>query len=126
MTAYPVVYSHKASSSTGPGTAIDLAGANNPGFPPVMIVTATATGAVVMIEGSHDNSSWVDFSSGGFTVTAAAGIAKDLVPGVRYWRTNVVSVTGTVTSSVGGYPTAEGGFNSPNAPVVSSDATIGQ
>ena len=126
MTAYPVAYSHSGAAATGPGSTIDLATANNPGFPPVLIITATGSGATVMVEGSHDNANWVDFSGGGFAVTPASGVAKDLIPGVRYWRTNIAVVLGTVTSSVGGYPLIGGGFSSPSAPASSNDATLGQ
>ena len=110
--AYPVdfvpVYSHNAATGTGNGASLDISGASVPGYPPVMIVTFTGT-ATYYIQGSHDNVSWVDFTA---ALTAAA--AKDLVPGVRFWRTRVTANSATFTSSVGPIPTAEGRFVRPN------------
>ena len=126
MSNYPVVYSHNNAAGAGAGSTIDLAVACNTDFPPVMIVTCTGVSALVLIQGSHDNANWVDFSSGGFSITPAAGIAKDLVPGVRYWRTYILTVNGAVTSGVGAYPTAGGGFASPSAPAVATDVAAGQ
>ncbi len=102
------VYSHNAASGTGAGASIDIAQSVIAGFPPVMIVTFTGT-ATYTIQGSHDNSNWVDFSA---SLTAA--VAKDLVPGVRFWRTKTTANSAAFTSSVGPFPAANGGFVSPN------------
>lgn len=102
------IYSHNAASGTGAGASIDIGASVVSGLPPVMIVTFTGT-ATYTIQGSHDNSNWVDFSA---SLTAAA--AKDLVPGVRYWRTKTTANSATFTSSVGAFPAANGGFVSPN------------
>lgn len=110
--AYPVdftpVYSHNAATGTGAGNAIDISGSVVAGYPPVMIVTFTGT-ATYTIEGSHNGSDWVAFTS---SLTAAA--AKDLVPGVRFWRTNVAANSALFTSAVGPVPGANGGFIRPN------------
>ena len=111
------VYSHNAATGTGAGVAIDIGAAVVAGFPPVMIVTFTGT-ATYTIQGSHDNSNWVDFSA---SLTAAA--AKDLIPGVRYWRTKTTANSAAFTSAVGPFPAANGGFVSPNVVTSISQAT---
>lgn len=70
-------------------------------FVPVNLTIFVADPTVVLIEGSHDAVNWNDYSNGGVT----ASVAKDLIPGVRFWRTNIVSNSGVVTSSVGAVPT---------------------
>lgn len=109
--AYPVdfspVYSHNGVTGTGAGAAIDISPAVVAGYPPVMIVTFTGT-ATYTIQGSHDNVNWVDFSS---SLTAAA--AKDLVPGIRFWRTNISANSALFTSAVGPIPAANGGYVRP-------------
>jgi hypothetical protein len=102
------VYSHNAATGTGAGESIDIGAAVVSGLPPVMIVSFTGT-ATYTIQGSHDNLNWVDFSA---SLTAAA--AKDLVPGVRYWRTKTTANSAAFTSAVGAFPAANGGFVSPN------------
>lgn len=106
-TDYTPVYSHNGASGTSAGEAIDISPAVVAGYPPVMIVTFTGT-ATYTIQGSHDNSNWVNFSA---ALTAAA--AKDLVPGVRFWRTNVTANSALFTSAVGPVPAANGGFARP-------------
>lgn len=107
-TDYTPVYSHNGATGTGVGSAIDIAGAVVSGMPPVMIVTFTGT-ATYVIQGSHDGVNWVDFSA---SLTAAA--AKDLVPGIRFWRTKINANSATFTSAVGPIPAANGGFVRPN------------
>lgn len=117
-TDFDPVYSHNSVSGTGAGAAIDISVAVIAGYPPVMIVTFTGT-ATYTIQGSHDNSNWVDFSA---ALTAAA--AKDLVPGVRFWRTNISANSARFTSSVGPVPAANGGFARPNVATGFSSATF--
>ena len=77
-------------------------------YVPVNFKIATAPPPVttkVLIEGSDDAQVWQDFSNGGVTAT----VAKDLIPGIRFWRTNIVSNGGIVTSSVGAVPLKHGG-----------------
>lgn len=104
---YNPVYSHNGASGTGAGAAIDISPAVVTGYPPVMIVTFTGT-ATYTIQGSHNNSDWIDFTS---ALTAAS--AKNLVPGVRFWRTNVSANSALFTSAVGPVPAANGGFVRP-------------
>ena len=106
-TDFTPVYSHQGASGTGAGAAIDISPAVVAGMPPVMIVTFTGT-ATYTIQGSHDNANWVNFSA---SLTAAA--AKDLVPGVRFWRTNISANSAAFTSAVGPVPGANGGFVRP-------------
>jgi hypothetical protein len=117
-TDYTPVYSHNGATGTGTGDAIDISGAVVAGYPPVMIVTFTGT-ATYVIQGSHDGTSWVDFSS---SLTAAA--AKDLVPGVRFWRTKINANSATFTSSVGPVPGANGGYVRPNVATVFASPTF--
>lgn len=105
---FSVVYSHNAATGTGAGASIDIGAAVVSGLPPVMIVTLGTT-ATYTIQGSHDNVNWVDF-----TASLTADVAKDLVPGVRYWRTKTTANGSTFTSGVGAFPAANGGFVSPN------------
>lgn len=107
-TDYTPVYSHQGASGTGAGASIDISPSVVAGFPPVMICTFTGT-ATYKIQGSHDNVEWVDFTS---ALTAPA--AKDLVPGVRFWRANVTANSGLFTSAVGPVPGANGGFVRPS------------
>ena len=111
------VYSHNAKTGTGAGASIDIGASVIAGFPPVMIVTFTGT-ASFTIEGSHDNSAWVTLLS-----STTAAVAKDLVPGIRYWRTNIAANSATFTSSVGPFPAANGGFVAPNLATSISQAT---
>ncbi len=113
MSDLPVIYSHSSATTQGTGTSIDILSANAPSYPPVMHCTVTGTSATVKVEGSHDNQAWIDYSGGGIAITPTAGFAKDLIPGVRFWRTNITAINGTVTSSVGPYPTVGGGWASP-------------
>jgi len=117
-TDFSPVYSHNAATGTGVGNAIDISCAVVAGYPPVMIVTFTGT-ATYTIQGSHDNSSWVDFSA---SLTAA--VAKDLIPGVRFWRTKTTANSAAFTSSVGPVPAANGGFARPNVATGFSSATF--
>ena len=117
-TDFSPVYSHNGAAGTGAGASIDISTAVVAGYPPVMIVTFTGT-ATFTIQGSHDNSNWVDFSS---ALTAAA--AKDLVPGVRFWRTNISANSAAFTSSVGPVPAANGGYVRPNVATGFTSATF--
>lgn len=113
--SYPApVYSNHATSGTTVGEWIDIAVAVVSGFPPVMIVTFTGT-ATYTIQGSHDMASAVDFSA-----ALTAPVAKDLIPGVRFWRTKPTANSGTFTSSVGPVPSANGGFATPNVATTTS------
>ena len=101
-------YLHNGASGTGVGTAVDISPAVIAGYPPVLVVTFTNT-ATFKIQASHDNVNWVDLSS-----ALSAACAKDLVPGIRFWRVNVSANTGLLTASVGAVPAANGGFVRPN------------
>jgi hypothetical protein len=117
--AYPApVYSNKATSGTTVGEWIDIAVSVVAGLPPVMIVTFTGT-ATYTIQGSHDMASAVDFSA-----SLSAPVAKDLVPGVRFWRTKPTANSGTFTSSVGPVPAANGGFATPNNVTITSGPVL--
>lgn len=116
-TDYTPVYSHNAATGTGAGSAIDISVAKIAGYPPVMIVTFTGT-ATFTIQGSHDGTNWVDFTS-----AQTAAVAKDLVPGVRFWRTNVSANSATFTSAVGPIPSSEGRFLRPNVATTFSSPT---
>lgn len=117
-TDFSPVYSHNGASGTGAGESIDISCAVIAGYPPVMIVTFTGT-ATYTIQGSHDNVNWVDFSA---SLTAAA--AKDLVPGVRFWRTKTTANSAAFTSSVGPVPAANGGYARPNVATGFASATF--
>ena len=105
-------------SGTGVGTAVDISCSTVPHLPPVLICTFTGT-ATYTIQGSHDNVAWVTMSS---TLTAAS--AKDLIPGIRFWRVNVSANSALFTACVGPVPTAEGGFVRPNLVTTFSSATF--
>jgi hypothetical protein len=117
------IYSLASVTAPATGTAIDILPATVSGYPPVMIITMTGIGTTVLIEGSHDNSNWVDFSGGGYS----SDEARDLVPGVRFWRARatVVGAGGVVTAVVGAHPGWGGSFPGPNAATVAIDATTG-
>lgn len=106
-TDYTPVYSHNGAGGTGAGATIDISPAVIAGYPPVMIVTFTGT-AEYLLQGSHDNVNWVTFSA-----ALTGPTAKDLVPGVRFWRTYINSNNGLFTSSVGPIPAANGGYVRP-------------
>jgi hypothetical protein len=112
------VYSHNGATGTGAGASIDISCAVVSGYPPVLIVTFTGT-ATYVIQGSHDNSNWVNFST---SLTSA--VAKDLVPGVRFWRTNISANSALFTASVGPVPAANGGFARPNVATGFATATF--
>jgi hypothetical protein len=117
-TDWSPVYSHNGATGTGVGSAIDISCAVVAGYPPVMLVTFTGT-ATYTIQGSHDNLNWVDFSA---SLTAA--VAKDLVPGVRFWRTKTTANSAAFTSSVGPVPAANGGYARPNVATEFASATF--
>ena len=112
------VYSHNGATGTGVGASIDISPAVVAGYPPVMLVTFTGT-ATYTIQGSHDNANWVDFSA---SLTAAA--AKDLIPGVRFWRTKTTANSAAFTSAVGPIPAANGGFVRPALATTFASATF--
>ena len=123
--SYPdPVYSHKLATTPSNGATVDIATATMPGYPPVMIAVVSDVGMVYTIEGSHDGIAFVDFSGGGFSESEA----KDLIPGVRFWRTVIVSNSGsaTLTSSVGAVPTHEGGTRMVNPRTTSTNVTATQ
>src|SRR6185369_3431244 len=98
----PPVYSVNGFTGTGPGNVIDIGTADLADYPPVMICTFGVSGAIsYTIEGSHDGVNFVDLSGGGFSDS----VAKDLIPGIRFWRVNVASNSGTLTAAVGAVPT---------------------
>lgn len=107
-TDYTPVYLHSGTTGTGVGSAVDISPAVVSGYPPVLICTFTGT-ATYTIQGSHDNVAWHTFSA---SLTAAT--AKDLIPGVRFWRVNVAANSAAFTASVGPVPAANGGFVRPN------------
>lgn len=117
------IYSLAAVSTATVGTAIDILPNSVPGYPPVMIITMTGVGTTVKVEGSHDNSNWVDFSDGGFT----SDEARDLIPGVRFWRANatVVGPGGSVSAMIGASPGVDGSFPGPSAATTVINATTG-
>lgn len=120
--SYPTpIYSQQNASGVSTGLSIDIGDANIVGFPPVLICVISAT-ATVLVEGSHDNVNWVDFSAGGFT----SSFAKDLVIGVRFWRTRTTANTGTVTSSTGTVPKVGGGLVNLRNPAIENNITAGQ
>jgi len=107
---YPApVYSHSNASGTGAGATIDIGACNTAVSPPVLAVYITTT-ATVEVQASHDGTLWFDLSAGGFT----SSVMKDLIPGIRFWRTYIVSNSGRVTSCVGVVPNAAGELVSPN------------
>lgn len=121
--AYPApIYSHHAASTTGTGAVVDIGTSDMTGYPPVLISTFVGEGTFAYtVEGSHDGISFVDFSGGGFT----SATAKDLIPGVRFWRTNISQISGGVfTSSVGAVPTQEG-TRAMNNVIVASTVPVG-
>lgn len=105
---YTPVYLHNNTVGTGVGSAIDISPAVVSGYPPVLICTFTGT-ATYTIQGSHDNVAWHSFSS---ALTDAS--AKDLIPGVRYWRVSIAANNALFSASVGPVPAANGGFVKPN------------
>ncbi len=117
------IYSLAAVTAQGAGTAIDILPMQIPGYPPVIILTMSGSGTTVKVEGSHDNANWVDFSGGGFT----SDEARDLVPGVRFWRANctAMGLGGAVTAVVGAAPGFGGSYPGPSAATVAVNATTG-
>ncbi len=123
------IYSLNAVTIPTVGSAIDILPNAAPGYPPVIMLTLTGPNVgefstTVLVEGSHDNVNWVDFSAGGFT----ASDARDLIPGIRFWRANatIVNPGDTVTALVGAAPGIEGSFPGGNYATVAIDATQGQ
>lgn len=95
--AYPApVYSHSNATGTGAGATIDIGACNNPDAPPVMHITITTT-ATALVQGSPDAVNWFDYSGGGFT----SDDARDLIVGVRFWRSYISANSGMVTTCVG-------------------------
>lgn len=107
---FPVIYSHNAATGTGPGAVIDIVTGDGPLAKFVMQVTMSG-GSSVAIEGSSDG---VNFQRWAPTTGFTSNVAKRLEFGVRFWRTNILTNSGTVTSSVGPAPTQEGGWRSAN------------
>lgn len=106
----PVIYSHNAATGTGPGDIIDISTGDGPTAKFVMVLTMSG-GSSVAIEGSQDGVNFQRWSPAtGFT----SNVAKRLEFGVRFWRTNILTNAGTVTSSVGPAPRQEGGWRSAN------------
>jgi hypothetical protein len=121
---YSPTYSHQNATTTTTGLTLDVGDATQAGAPPVLIGVLSTGTITVLIEGSHDNSSWIDFSGGGLT----ASFAKDLVIGVRFWRTRITAIGGGggFTSSVGTVPKCGGGVVNVRNPVIINNATAGQ
>ena len=108
--AYPApVYSHSNATGTGAGATIDIGSCNTAITPPVLAIYISST-ATVLVQASHDGTLWFDLSAGGFT----SSVMKDLIPGIRFWRTNITVNGGSVTSCVGAVPNLEGSLVSAN------------
>ena len=122
MPTYPApIYSHQRATGTGPGRVIDIGtGDEAEGWFVLIVSIPPGTDAAVAIEGSHDGVNFARWEpSGGY----ASSVAKRLEFGVRFWRTNIISNTGTVTSSVGQAPKLGGGWHSANYMIVNTNAT---
>lgn len=109
MADFPPVYSHNSASGTTTGASIDISSCSQGAIPPAMSIVISAT-ATVIVEGSHDNVNFVDFSGGGLT----SSDSRDLVMSYRFWRSRITANTGTVTTVVGPVPTQDGGFAAPH------------
>lgn len=119
--SYPApVYSNRATTGTTTGEWIDIAVAVVAGYPPVMHVTFTGT-ATFTIQGSHD---MVEANVIDYTAALTSHVAKDLIPGVRFWRTKPTANSGTFTSSVGAVPAADGGVAMPNNVTLTSGPVL--
>jgi len=117
MPSLPPIYSHNGATGTGAGETVDISVADTPSPPHIQLfITGVAT---VKIEGSHDLVNWADYSGGGFT----SSDSRKLIPGIRYWRTNIVSNSGSVTSVVGPVPT-DHGIRSVGPRMVSTNAPV--
>ncbi len=104
----PAAYSHRHATGTGPGAWIDISPIDGDWPPQMQLKISSAT---VLVEGSSDpdNADTIlDYSCGGFTSTDT----RELIPGIRYWRTNITSNSGFVTSVVGEAPTNDRGTKS--------------
>ena len=117
-TDYSPVFLHNNVTGTGTGSVIDISAAVVTGLPPVLICTFTGT-ATYTIQASHDNVNFVALSA---SLTAAS--AKDLIPGIRFWRVNVSANSANFTASVGPIPAANGGFVRPNIATVFASPTF--
>lgn len=97
-----VVYLCKALSANGDSYVVDILGAYQERIPPVLHVDVTGTPSYT-VYGSHiPTGEWHSYFSG------SAGIEKDLVVGVRYWKITKTGGTGTVTAAVGPVPDRNG------------------
>lgn len=89
---------------------LDITGFRNPGYPPVLAITITAT-ATVKVWGAMSLSGTttgalvrpIDYSGGGFT----ASDSYDLIPGIPFWQIEVTANTGTVVCECGVSPMTE-------------------
>lgn len=118
---YDPVYSHNGASGSGVGGAIDISASVVAGYPPVMLVTFTGT-ATYVIQGSHDNFEWNDY-----TPSLTSPSARDLIPGIRFWRSKITSNNGRFTASVGPVPAAFGRYVRPvlvSEPVADPNVSI--
>ena len=112
----PAAYSHKGATGTGPGAWVDISVADGERAPHMQL---KITNALVLVEGSVDKDNpdvVLDYSGGGFT----SDDSRELIPGVRYWRTNIITNSGRVTSAVGEVPTQDRGTKSPSQAARSS------
>ena len=114
----PVYLFRNEASAAATGKTVDIGDAN-PGCPPVMhlIISNTAT---VVVEGSHDLTDGGDYSCGGLSATTA----RDLIPGVRFWRARITANTGTVTVSIGGVNAPDGSWHTVRELVTENNATL--
>ena len=102
-TGYTPTYSHggggTSGSVTGHGRAISVLAAIRDSAMYVFVIGGDAvvkfetSGAAMDSTGNPPDESWVDFSSGGFTVTPTTPIYKRIpAPSAPLWRTNIVSL----------------------------------
>ena len=74
------VFSHNAASVIGAGNVVDISDVGTALYPPVLILTFTGGPPTVLVQGSHDAITWVDFSGGGFNTSDG----WDLIVGIRF------------------------------------------
>jgi hypothetical protein len=113
------VFSHNQATGTTTGKNIDIGPCTGADQPPVIHIVLSSTGTVIL-EGSHDQSTWVDYSGGGFTTS----VAKSLVQGVRFWRTRITANAGTISSSVGPVSNGKGELLQPGLATVDYSAGL--
>ena len=101
----PVVVCSTSGTGIQPGILdIEVPGANNLAYPPVLQILISATANVIVnaaMQVAQTNPATLvdptDVSAGGFTT----GDCYDLIPGLRFYQINVTANTGTVTVKAG-------------------------